>query len=298
MPSSYHGLLVVDKPAGMTSRAVVDCVQQWFPPGTRIGHTGTLDPLATGVLVLCIGVATRLAEYVQDMEKVYRAGILLGSRSDSDDADGVVTAVAVEQAPTLSRIEQVLQGFVGEIDQVPPEYSAAHMGGRRAYELARKGRAVALLPRRVQIAAIEVLSYAFPRLEIKVTCGKGTYIRSLARDLGDRLGCGGLVATLRRERVGPFLAEIAVHLHTDRETGLASLQPAAAALALLPRVALHDEKVVQLRHGQAVTVDEVLPAGTECSVFDVTGRLVGVARVDGSQLRPAKIIMADYDKAL
>src|SRR5207247_2127282 len=137
MAASDHGLLVLDKPAGMTSRAAVDRAQRWFLRGTRLGHTGTLDPLATGVLVLCVGLATRLGEYVQRMEKVYRAGIRLGARSDTDDADGVVTPLADATCPERQRVEHVLRGFVGAIEQTPPAYSAAKVTGRRAYALAR-----------------------------------------------------------------------------------------------------------------------------------------------------------------
>jgi len=171
---THHGLLVVDKPSGITSRAVVDRVQRWFPRGTKIGHTGTLDPLATGVLVLCVGAATRLTEYLQDMTKTYRARILLGSRSDTDDADGTITPVEGVTAPDRAAVEWGLSSLVGEIDQFPPAYSAAKMEGRRAYDLARRGQEVTLLPRRVRIDRIDVLCYDYPRLEIEVRCGKGT----------------------------------------------------------------------------------------------------------------------------
>src|SRR5262245_64141974 len=145
------GLLVLDKPHGVTSRAAVDRALRWFPRGTRIGHTGTLDPLATGVLVLCVGQATRLTEYVQDMAKTYRAGLLLGARSDTDDADGVVTSVVGAVAPDPVAVEVALAGFVGEIEQVPPAYSAAKLTGRRAYDLARRGEEVSRRPRRSHI---------------------------------------------------------------------------------------------------------------------------------------------------
>src|SRR5262245_48640995 len=147
-PSPFHGLLVLDKPGGMTSRDVVDRALRWFPRGTRIGHTGTLDPLATGVLVLCIGVATRLTEYVQAMRKTYRAGLRLGARSDTDDADGIITAVAGVPAPSRATVEERLRAFLGAIDQVPPVFSAAKVTGRRAYDLARRGEAVSLQARR------------------------------------------------------------------------------------------------------------------------------------------------------
>src|SRR5207245_2596734 len=145
-PPLSDGLLVLDKPGGLTSRSAVDRAQQWFPPDTRIGHTGTLDPLATGVLVLCIGVATRLAAYVQRMEKTYRASLRLGARSDTDDIDGSVEAVSVAQPPERERLAACLQGFLGETEQVPPGHSAARVCGRRAYDLARRGHKVSLQP--------------------------------------------------------------------------------------------------------------------------------------------------------
>src|SRR5438067_6647750 len=129
----FHGLLVLDKPGGLTSRDAVDRAQRWFPPGTRIGHTGTLDPLATGVLVLCVGVATRLAEFVQRMTKTYRAGIRLGATSDSADGDGVITSASVDRPPGRVDVEQALGTFLGEIEQVPPAYSAAKVAGGRPY---------------------------------------------------------------------------------------------------------------------------------------------------------------------
>src|SRR5262249_45363855 len=158
--------------------------------GTRLGHTGTLDPLATGVLVLCVGSATRLADYVQRMSKTYRSLFRLGARSDTDDADGAVTPVAGAAAPEPAALEACLRQFVGTIEQVPPAYSAAKVTGQRAYDLARRGREVSLQARAVQVHGIEVLRYDYPELEVEVRCGKGTYIRALARDLGARLGCG------------------------------------------------------------------------------------------------------------
>src|SRR5262249_2168360 len=172
---AFHGVLVLDKPGGITSRAAVDRAQRWFPPGTRLGHTGTLDPLATGVLALCVGVATRLTEYGQRMNKPSRTGLLLGAQSDTDDADGTITPVAEAQAPQRAVVERALAGFIGEIEQVPPAYSAAKVTGRRAYDLARQGEEVVLQPRRVRIYGIDLLAYDYPRLELEVRCGKGTY---------------------------------------------------------------------------------------------------------------------------
>ena len=296
--SSTHGLLVLDKPPGVTSREVVDRAQQWFPPGTRIGHTGTLDPLATGVLVLCVGAATRLVEYVQRMEKTYRADLRLGARSDTGDADGSIEPVALTQPPERGRVDACLQDFVGEIEQVPPAHSAAHVDGRRAYQLARRGEEVCLEPRRVRIHAIDLLAYEYPRLELLVRCGKGTYIRSLARDLGEQLGCGALVEQLRRTRVGPFDVAGALSLETDRATALASLLPLSAAVSELPAVALRHDDVARLRHGQTVDVRSLSSltrfstAGVEVAVLDEAGDLVSVADLDrGAQsLRPKKVL--------
>src|SRR5262249_52043431 len=157
----------------------------------------------------------RLTEYVQRMPKTYRAGIVLGARSDSDDADGRITPAAVGRPPARDEVERCLADFVGAVAQVPPAYSAAKVSGRRAYDLAPGGAEVELAARPVQVDRIDVLGYDWPRLDVEVRCGKGTYIRALARDLGDRLGVGGYIETLRRHRVGPFDAADAVPLDAD-----------------------------------------------------------------------------------
>jgi tRNA pseudouridine55 synthase len=288
------GLLVLDKPAGLTSRAAVDRVLRWFPRRTRIGHTGTLDPLATGVLVLCLGTATRLAEYVQRMRKTYRTRLLLGARSDTDDADGTVTPVAGATAPEASTVWGIVGDFVGAISQVPPAFSAAKVTGRRAYDLARRGQEVALRPRPVVIHQIDVLRYEYPHLELEVQCGKGTYIRSLARDLGERLGCGALVQTLRRTRVGPFAVEDAISLETDAATVSTHLLPIELAVAELPRRVLPETDLKRLRQGQSVAVEvlEHMEKGGEVAVFDSADLLIAVGVLDpiGKQLRPSKVL--------
>ncbi len=289
------GLLVLDKPGGVTSRAAVDRALRWFPRGTRIGHTGTLDPLATGVLVLCLGGATRLAEYVQRMAKTYRAGVRLGAHSDTDDADGVVTPVAGAPVPDADTLARCLADFVGVIEQTPPEHSAAKVAGRRAYDLARGGEEVVLRPRPVHVYRIDLLAYAWPDLELEVHCGKGTYIRSLARDVGERLGCGGYIRTLRRTRVGPFTAEMGLSLETDPTTARGHLLPAAMAVADLPRVELPPAQVRRLCQGQAVPAPGGLPGeeGAEAAVFTAgTGELAAVASLDRLHrlLRPQKVL--------
>jgi tRNA pseudouridine55 synthase len=293
MKTSVNGLLVIDKPGGMTSRGVVNRVQSWLPTGTRLGHTGTLDPLATGALVLCLGAATRLAEYVQRMAKTYRAGLLLGVRSDTDDADGIVTAVEDARPADREALERRLQEFVGAIEQVPPAFSAAKVTGRRAYDLARQGQAVTLQPRTVHVYGIDLLAYSYPRLDIEVRCGKGTYIRSLARDLGERLGCGALIETLRRTRVGPFRVEDGVAL--DADTVRESVLPLALAVADLPRASLKPEEISRLRQGQRVPFNDCRfpKESREVALFDEREMLVGVGAWDpvSQSLRPEKMIM-------
>jgi tRNA pseudouridine55 synthase len=299
--SASHGLLIVDKPPGLTSRAVVNRVQTWFPPRTRIGHTGTLDPLATGVLVLCVGKATRLAEYVERMDKTYRASLLLAARSDTDDADGRIEPVQVEQPPQRNDIEHGLQEFVGTIEQVPPSFSAAKVSGLRAYDLARRGDEVRLKARRVHIYDIDILDFVYPRLVIEIRCGKGTYIRSLARDLGERLGCGALVETLRRTRVGPFAVTEALGLDTDAATARSGLLPASAALSGLPRLTVNATDVARLRQGRSISIAEPSflvggdSASPEIAFFDPAGELLGVGSVDRDQrlLMPTKVLSSN-----
>jgi tRNA pseudouridine55 synthase len=293
---SVHGLLILDKPSGITSREAIDRVKPWFPPRTPLGHAGTLDPLATGVLVVCVGVATRLADYVQRMAKTYRAGFLLGATSDTDDADGTITPIDVTAPPTRARIEQERERFLGEIEQVPPAYSAVKVTGRRAYALARRGRPVELTPRRVRIDSIEILSFDYPRLELLIGCGKGTYIRSLARDLGERLGCGAYVETLRRTRIGAFTDTDAVGLEADATTARARLLPLANAVAELPRLTLADPEAKRLRLGQRLPLGEEQLAAIprdeeEVAVLDSAGDLIAVSRIDWERrvLSPRKV---------
>jgi tRNA pseudouridine55 synthase len=286
-PSTLNGLLVLDKPGGMTSRTAVDRVLRWFPRRTRVGHTGTLDPLATGVLVMCVGSATRLAEYVTRMGKTYRSTFHLGVRSDTDDADGVLTPVPDAVIPTEADIRQILASFVGLIDQIPPAFSAAKVTGARAYDLARRGAEFQLAARRVRIDGIDVLHYTPPRLDVEVRCGKGTYIRSLARDLGDRLGCGAHVEVLRRTRVGSFTADNALSLDTDSVTARDRLLPASSALAELPTVYLDAIQTTRFRQGQALPWMEA-EAVEVCVVGD--GTVLGVGRTEGGLLRPDKVL--------
>lgn len=220
-----NGLLVIDKPPGMTSRDVVNVAQRWFPRRTKIGHTGTLDPLATGVLVLCIGEATKLAERIQALGKTYLSRFRLGAMSTTDDADGTITPRADAATPKEQEIQAALTDFVGEIDQIPPTFSAIKVAGRRAYDLARRGNAVELTSRKVRVDSIRLVAYDWPWADVEIACGKGTYVRSIARDLGDKLGVGGMVETLRRTRVGPFTAEMGIRIDASAEHAHQQLLP-------------------------------------------------------------------------
>jgi tRNA pseudouridine55 synthase len=286
-------MLVIDKPPGMTSRAVVDRLQRCFPRGTKIGHTGTLDPLATGVLVICVGAATRLTEYLQRMTKTYRAGIRLGSRSDTDDSEGTVSAVEGTVAPYRDAVERCLASFIGDIDQIPPAYSAAKLNGRRAYELARRGQEVMLGRRRIRIGQIDVISYDFPHLEIEVQCGKGTYIRSLARDLGEMLGCGGLIESLRRTSVGPFAPKDALALDSGCVAIRSKLLPLLQSIPNLATVSLDEAQLRKFRQGLPVPAHVAAALEDDVAVLNTEGELAALARYDRASglLHPKKVIV-------
>jgi tRNA pseudouridine55 synthase len=229
------------------------------------------------------------------MAKTYRSDLLLGAVSDTDDADGTITSRETATPPDREPVLAAVRNFVGAIEQVPPAYSAARVNGRRAYDLARQGEEVTLAARRVQVHGIDVLAYEYPHLAVEVRCGKGTYIRSLARDLGERLGCGALVRTLRRTRVGPFTAEDAVTLDANALTARERLLPLSAAVAELPRLSLEAAAVNALRHGQPLPLGRQSPAAERerVAVFDAAGNLVGVTLVDHREgvLRPEKILV-------
>ncbi len=201
------GIIVIDKAQGFTSMDVCAIVRGKLkragaPKRIKVGHGGTLDPMATGVLVVMVGTATKRCETVMAGEKEYEATIDLSRSSDTDDSEGVIREVAVDQAPDEVRVRAAVAGFAGEIDQIPPDFSALHVGGRRAYDLAREGRAAIMPARRVIIHEIRIARYVWPELAVWVRCGKGVYIRSLARDVGRVLETGGMLTALRRTRVG------------------------------------------------------------------------------------------------
>ena len=295
---SDAGILVVDKTAGVTSFDAVALLRRRLGL-KRVGHAGTLDPDATGVLPMLLGEATKLMAYLADQDKEYVATLRLGVATDTGDLSGRVLAEAPVPALGRAQIEEACRPFVGRIKQVPPMYSAVHHEGRRLYELAREGVEVVREPREVVIHAIDVQEVTLPDVRVRVVCGKGTYLRSLAADLGAALGCGAAVARLVRTRVGPFGLTDAVAweaLVGEPAAALwARVQPPAAALAQWPAIRLDARAMGKFEHGQAV---EIAPpravAGTLVRVHAADGRLAGVGEVvDGRQTRPVRVLHAD-----
>ncbi len=285
---SWFGFYNIRKPPGPTSHDIVYKVRKLLPRRTKVGHAGTLDPFADGVLVVCVGPATRLADRVQDGAKRYLAQVTLGKTSTTDDTEGEVTPTPGAVAPSLDAVQAALRGFVGEIQQAPPAHSAVWIDGRRAYDLARKGEQVEMAPRGVTIHSLAVVRYEYPLLEIDVACGSGTYIRSLARDVGAALGVGGYCTALTRTAVGQFTIEQAVTLD---ELDLArDLQPPLLAVADLPRAVLRDEQAADLLLGRFVRPQQALPPADEAIAVDGNGRLLalGGIRHDGV-FQPSKV---------
>jgi tRNA pseudouridine55 synthase len=291
--NAISGVLVVDKPVGMTSHDVVQVIRN----GTnlrRAGHTGTLDPRASGVLVILVGPAVRLSEYVSASDKRYQAIIRLGARTDTFDADGKVTQGNSPVNVTEQQFEEVLQTFIGEIEQTPPPYSAVKVQGRKAYEMARKGEEVDLEPRKITVHHLEVLEWAPPEVVIDVHCSSGTYVRSLANDLGEKLGCGAYLVGLRRTKSGRFTLRDAVPMRRLQESFIAGdwyryLIPAAEALADWPMVELDADQVELIRHGHRVPSDE--PTTGWARGVSEQGDLVALLEIDEAtnEWQPRKV---------
>jgi tRNA pseudouridine55 synthase len=286
----FTGVIPVDKPPGISSRRVVDAVAR--PLGMRaVGHAGTLDPLASGVVVVLVGNGTRLVDWVHALAKRYAGGFLLGRSSPSDDTETTVTPEATPVLPTHEAIREAAAGFVGEILQRPCDYSAVHVEGRRAYALARSGRPVSLPPKRVRIDHLAVTAYDWPRLELEVVCSTGTFIRAIGRDLAERLGTRAVMASLVRTAVGPFEIGRSVPLATIQEASRAELAgmllPAVACLPHLPRVECPAATIERLVRGGLL--GDLAPPDAEAAAVDEAGDLVGILRPHasgGHRLRP------------
>ena len=292
------GVLVVDKRAGVTSFDAVALVRRRLGL-KRVGHAGTLDPDATGVLPMLLGEATKLMPYLADQDKEYVATLRLGVTTDTGDLSGRVLAESPVPAVDQACVQEACRRFVGRITQIPPMYSAVHHGGRRLYELARKGVEVVREPRDVVIHAIDVQEVALPDVRLRVVCGKGTYLRTLAVDLGAVLGVGAAVGRLARTRVGPFTVADAVSweaLAAEPPPVLwARVRPAESALADWAVLRLDARALARFEHGQSV---ELAPARTATGalvrVHAADGRLLGVGEVvAGGLTRPVRVLHAD-----
>ena len=284
------GWLAVDKPAGPSSAKVVSISKQLLS-AQKAGHGGTLDPFATGVLPIAFGEATKTVEYVMRGNKVYRFTIRWGEERDTDDCQGSVVGTS-DVRPSITEIEAALGFFQGEVEQVPPAFSAIKTGGRRAYAIARSGQVPELMSRRVRIDRLQLVSWDdADHATFDMVCGKGTYVRALARDLGAWLGTVGHVTALHRRRTGPFDENQAISLDSLEALGHSSarsqyLLPVEAALADIPAIALTNIQAEKLRHGETVHVESP-ETGVRCAMS--SGRLIAIAELANGRVRPKRV---------
>lgn len=292
------GLLVIDKPPGMTSHDVVAKLRR-IVGMRRIGHAGTLDPMAKGVLPILVGQATRLAEYLVDWEKTYRFTMRFGVTTDTYDADGRIVAERDASGVTQPAIESVLSGFRGEIQQRPPAYSAVKRAGKPLYAYARADQAIEVEPRPVVVHEFELLRYEPPDAELRVRCGSGTYVRSLAHDIGEALGCGAHVTDITRTAVGPLRIEDALGLDTIADAAARGewsqlLQPADAVLSDTPKAVLTQTETAAVLNGRAVRPPALIRDrrdGALGRAYDWRGRFIALLRYRATEAdwKPHKV---------
>ncbi|MEQ4488627.1 MAG: tRNA pseudouridine(55) synthase TruB [Dehalococcoides mccartyi] len=295
-----NGILNINKPSGLTSFGVVSKVRHIYSQ-KRVGHGGTLDPSATGVIPVFLGSATRLIEYLSSVRKTYLAEIELGTETDSYDSEGEITSRKSCEHITADMVRNALPDFLGEITQIPPMYSAVKHRGVRLYNLARQGIEVERNPRKAVIYGIEFLGFASPVLRLRIECGHGTYIRSIAFDLGRKLGCGAYLKTLVRESYGPFHLATSLDLAdleaAENEGRLADiLLPPEAAVGHLPRITLDDESIIRLVNGLEIRL-EMTGQPEAMAVYSAENRFAAVIRpeTDGSW-HPAKVFLSPCPK--
>lgn len=284
------GILNINKPSGWTSRDVVNRVHRFVRPA-KAGHAGTLDPLATGVLIVAVGRATRLVEYAHRLPKFYRATFQLGRRSPSDDVDTEVEAIERAPIPSAEQLKAVLADFTGVIQQRPPAYSAVHVAGQRSYKLARRGEIVELEPRPVKIYSLKLIRYEYPELVLEVCCGSGTYVRSLGRDVSESLQTAAVMSALERTRIGDLDVSTAVGVDEIEGRLDEVLLPARHLVGALTSVSLSDEEVIELHHGRTIAYEESRiqsarwsdeHSAAETVGVDQAGRVVSILQADSS----------------
>lgn len=293
-----HGWVVFDKPLGMSSTQGVGKIR-WLFDAEKAGHGGTLDPLATGLLPIALGEATKTVQWAMDGRKKYEFRIKWGSETATDDLEGEVTAVSVSR-PNKNSIESILTEFLGEITQIPPIYSALKIDGARAYDLARAGETPEMKPRQVMIEELRLLDCSNPeQADFEVVCGKGTYIRALARDMGRKLGCLGHLALLRRTQVGPFSEKDMISLESleelshkpDRDEALQGvLRSIVTVLDGIPALAVMDGQAAQLRQGQKVLLRGAnAPINCEAVLVTHEGRPLGICEIAQGSLKTTRL---------
>ena len=292
------GILLLDKPIGITSNEALQQVKRLYR-AQKAGHTGSLDPLATGLLPVCFGASTKLSAFLLDADKRYRVRVRLGETTSTADAEGEIVATASTEGVTEQHVSEALQRFLGPIEQLPPMYSAVKHQGERLYKLARQGIEVERTPRTVNIFNIGLVDCALPEFEIDVHCSKGTYVRTLAEDIGAELGCGGHVIGLRRTGVGPYDESLTAFVSLEEvqrhaEEGFAVLDelllPMESALEHWPRVQLSADAAFYLRMGQAVLVPQA-PTEGWVRLYDTSGAFLGVGQIlDDGKVQPKRLL--------
>ncbi len=293
--AEVNGWVVLDKPVGVTSTHAVSRLKRIFN-AKKAGHAGTLDPLASGLLPIAFGEATKTVPFVQDGEKAYRFTVKWGVETDSDDADGAVTRTS-DARPRSRDIRAALPDFTGEIMQTPPVYSAIKINGERAYDLAREGAVVEMVARPVTIRALELIAFNDDEAVLEACCGKGTYVRAIARDLGRHLGCLGHVTALRRTRVGPFTENDAVELAALEAKGVDAgdfMQSVETGLAEVPCVVVDRDAASRLRRGQPLILRGRDAPAEGVAYAACGGVLVAFGPVNGGELTPSRVFNLPY----
>jgi tRNA pseudouridine55 synthase len=293
-----NGILLLDKPSGISSNHALQRIKRLYQ-ASKAGHTGSLDPLATGLLPLCLGYATKFSSFLLDADKRYRVRVRLGVSTSTADAEGEVVSVAPTNDVSEAALRDVLANFTGSIEQLPPMYSAVKHQGERLYKLAREGKEVERTPRTVQIFALSLLSFTPPTLELDVHCSKGTYVRTLAEEIGEALGCGAHVSALRRTGVGPYveseihfvtLAEVEAKAEQGFDALDALLMPLDSVLGHCPSVRLSADAAFYLRQGQPVLVPQA-PTEGMVRLYAAGDEFLGIGVIlDDGRVQPKRLI--------
>jgi tRNA pseudouridine55 synthase len=294
------GILLLDKPLGLTSNDALQRIKRLYR-AAKAGHTGSLDPLATGLLPVCLGAATKFSAFLLDADKRYRVRVHLGVTTTTADAEGEVVETRAVEGVDPARVRAVLAKFLGQIDQLPPMYSAVKHAGERLYKLARQGIEVERTPRQIQIFSLDLLACELPEIELEVHCSKGTYVRTLAEEIGRELGCGGHVSQLRRTGVGPYAETVVPFITLDQVRDLAEAEGAAprldalllpldSALGHWPAVRLSADAAFYLQQGQAVLIPRAPTEGL-VRLYDVSEHFLGVGEIqDDGKVQPKRLV--------